>query len=577
MKRFQLLALIAIPLLAGVGCGGGGGDPVLADVGSKQIRVSDLKQAYQNMKPEDRPALVSTEDKQKFLDDLINKEVMEALAFEAYPELTERQSWRLKRFREKTLTDAVRKRLIRDEITITDAMKDKIYANMSRERKLEAMLIPDADAARYVRQKLDEGGDFQSLARDYSMQWVSHESAGDLGWKSPGVFPYDVDVQAWEVPVGTTLGPIEQPMGSYIVRVLDERPKAVQGSRADMDGILEQTILEPLYMNRQKAVQDSLRAAADPYYSAEAKALLTMKYLWEPPEERRGDPMAVLDAQRVVPTFTDEEKKTVIVDFKTAPDWTAADFAERLSWYPAGLWPRGQSEDQLVECLDMMVRDYLYLKAAQDLGLQNEDFERKVDNQSRQMRVTFYYYNDVMEKFTPTQDEIDEYYQSHRDNFRAPESYKVAFFAGKDKALIQNLHDDLVAGMAFADIRKKYEARDPDVVTVGESEWIYTGQDVVRDDLVGTLKEGGVSDPVTRSDVSMIYKLIARRPPRQLTYEEAKDTVDQQAKTAIVDQKLTAVLQEKREKLGVKVHDKALAKVEFPEAKAGPVPAPAQS
>lgn len=573
MTRCQRLLLFAIPVLAGIGCGKGSDDPVLADVGSKQVRVSDMKLAYENMKPTDRPALATLEDKKQFLDDLINKQVMEVIAFQKYPDLTEPQTWRLKRFREKTLTDEVRQRLIKNEVVVTDAMKDTLYANMSRQRKLMGMLIPDPDAARYVRKKLDEGASFESLARDYSMQWVSKESAGDMGWTDAGTLPYPVDVRVWSAPVGSTIGPFDEPMGSYIIRVVDERPNEVKGSRADLDGALQQKIMEPLYMNRQKAVQDSLKQAADPYYPAEAKALLTMKYFWEPPEEKRGDPMAVLDAQRVVPTFTDSESKIVVVDFKNAPDWTAKEFSDRLSWYPGGLWPRGQSEDQLMDCLNMMVRDYLYLKAAKDMGMENEDLERKIDSMSRQMRVTYYYYNDVMAKYAPKQAEIDDYFQTHRDDFRAPESYKVAFFADKNKQLIENLHKDLVGGMSFADIRKKYEPQDKDLVTIGESEWIYTGQDVVRDDLISTLKEGGVSDPVTRSDVTMIYKLIARRPSRQLTYQEAKETVDKQAKAAIVDKKLTDFLNEQRDKMGVKIHEKALADVEMPSEEAAPAKA----
>jgi foldase protein PrsA len=570
MKRFQLLALFAVPVLAGVGCGGGGDDPVLAEVGSKQIRASDMTESYTTMKAEDRPAVATVEDKQKFLDDLINKEVMEILAFEAYPELTEPQTWRLKRYRDRELTDAVRAKLIRGQLKITDAMKDRLYANMSRQRNLNAMLILDPDAAHYVRQKLDEGADFGALARDYSMQWVSHTNKGDIGWAGPGTLPYPVDTAVWAAPVGSLVGPIKMPLGSYLIKVEDERPAKRDGTREQLDKLLEQKILEPLYLNRQKAVQDSLMAAADPYFPAEGKALLNLKYYWEPPPGQEDNQFAKLDADRVVPTFTAAEETVKVAEFKNAPDWTAKDFAERLTWVPGGLWPTGESEENLMEAMTILVRSFLYQKAAEDLGFDNADFAKTIEKRKREMRVTYFYYNDVERKFAPTDAQVDSFYQANREKYRAPASYKLAVFGSKDQSIAPAVSKDWKAGMDFEAIRAKYQKRASDLVAVGETDWLFEGQDPVRDDLVAPLKEGGVSDPFVRSDIGMVCKLIARRPPRYLTLVEVKDDVAKDAKSQLVDQQLSAMLDAKRKEVGVKINEKALAALNLSPASSAP-------
>src|SRR6185436_688172 len=126
MRRSRItFAAIALAMVM-AGCGQGK-DPVLAKVGKDAIRVSDFRNAYLAIKPQERPPLASLKDKQQFLDDLVSKSVMEHLAFEKYPELTDRQQWRLVRFREKELTDAVRKRLIRNGVSVTPAMKDWLF------------------------------------------------------------------------------------------------------------------------------------------------------------------------------------------------------------------------------------------------------------------------------------------------------------------------------------------------------------------------------------------------------------------------------------------------------------------
>ncbi len=562
MSRLSIVSILMVFTFIFAACGGGGDDAVLAEVGSTVITVGDFTEAYINMKPEDRPAIAAIEDREKFLDDLINKEVMELCAFEAYPELVERQTWRLKRFRDKTLTDLAKALLIKDYLKITTEMKDRTYENMKRELNLLAMLVTDPDAAEYVKKQLDSGADFGTLSRDHSSQWATGKTHGDLGWTKVGKFPYGIDIAVWEAEIGSTVGPLKTSRGSYIVRILDERPAEPEGTREDLDALIHQNILEPIYLNRQKEVQDSLRAASDPYISSEAKALITMKYYWEIPEDQADNPMAVLDANRIVPTFTAEEAATIVVDFKGEGDWSAAEFAERLSWYPAGLWPRGQDDKQLADCIKMMLRDYLYIKAAKDLGFADEDFERKVENMSHEMRVTYFYYNNLMPGFEPEQAEIDSFFQANRESYRAPQSYKVGFFGARDKELIDDLYLDWKAGMAFLDLREKYEALNPELVAMGESEWLYVGEDVIRDEIIDPLKEGGICEPITRSDVTMIFKLVARRSERLFSYGEIKETVVSDAKTVISDVKLATYLAERRGDFTVKINHKALEKMQ---------------
>jgi peptidyl-prolyl cis-trans isomerase C len=565
MVRHRLAPFAVLFLLAALaGCGRGGKDPLLAKVGNEEIHASQFTDAYLALTPDKRPPLATLDDKRKFLDDLVNKQVMEQLALEKYPDITDAQKHRLERTRRRDLENKAKDLLISKQIKITTAMKDTLYENMKRERLLKGMLIIDPDAAQYVKKQLDEGADFGTLARDYSMQWVSHTNKGDIGWVSPGTLPYPVDVAAWKAPVGSLVGPFNLPMGSYLIKVMDERPAHPSGTREQMDKLLREKILEPLYLNRQKGVQDSLLAAADPYYPAEGKALLNLKYYWEPPPGQEDNQFAKLDADRVVPTFTAAEETVKVAVFKNAPAWTAKDFAERLTWIPPGLWPTGESEENLMDAMTILVRSFLYRKAAEDLGLDTPEFAKSIEARKREMRVTYFYYNDVQKQFAPTDAQVDSFYQANREKYRAPGSYKLAVFGSRDQSVAPDVNKDWKAGMDFEAIRAKYQKRASDLVAVGETEWLYEGADPVRDDLVAPLKEGGVSDPFVRSDIGMVCKLIARRPPRYLTLAEVKDDVSKDAKAELVDAQLSRLLDAKRKELGVTINEKALASLTPP-------------
>ena len=569
MKRVLVPAVTALFLLVILaGCGGGSKDPVLATVGSRTIKASDFLEAYTKTPAKDRPDLSTLEAKKQFLRDLINRDIMEQAAFAKYPELLEPQTWRLKRFKDSQTTTLVRRRLIRDPIHITEEMKDQLYENMKRERHLMAMVINDEGLAQHVWKELDQGKDFSALVQDYSVYWTKNDPPGDVGWKKAGWLLWPFDKQVWDAPIGSTLGPDREAMGWYIVRVLDERPSGETRSREEMDKYLQQRLLEPLYMYRQRVVLDSLRAAADPYFPEEGKALIMSKYFWEPDPDQVNNPYARLDAKRHSPELTAAEDTIVVIGFhnKDIPNWTAKEFVQRLEWYPSGIWPTGQSESELQELYDIMVRDFLWLKAADDLGYSKDpDLLARFEKKAREMRVTYFYYKDIMGGFHLKPEEIQAWFQEHRDRYKAPPSAKLSFFASSRKKMMENLARDWRGGMSFLDLRKKYAKQDPKLISMGETPWIFTGTDPVFDEKIATLPEGAVSDPITRADTTRVYKVIAKRDTILLAYEEIKAQVDKDAKTALGDKYFQDFLEKQKKTYPVKVNEDALRRLTIPD------------
>ncbi len=224
------------------------------------------------------------------------------------------------------------------------------------------------------------------------------------------------------------------------------------------------------------------------------------------------------------PEMTAEEESTVVVVFKGVPNWNLREFASRLEWYASGLWPTGQVEGEVDEILDMMVRDYLVLKAADDLGLTKDpNFLKRLSNREREMKVTYFYYNDIMKNVNPTQEDIEAWFADHRENYKLPPSYKVSFFTSKDKGLIERLAADWKSGSSFGDLQKKYGPKDAAMEAMGETPWVYQGRDPVIDEMVAPLQDGEVSAPMTRADMTMVLKLVSRQGERIPAYEELKE------------------------------------------------------
>jgi hypothetical protein len=238
------------------------------------------------------------------------------------------------------------------------------------------------------------------------------------------------------------------------------------------------------------------------------------------------------------------------------------EFASRLEWYASGLWPTCQVEGEVDELLDMMVRDYLIIKAAEDLGFTKDpNFVKRLENREKEMKVTYFYYNDIMKNVAPTQEDIEAWFAEHRESYKFPPSYKVSYFMSKDKGLIEQLAADWRSGKSFGELQKKYGPKDAAMEAMGETPWVYQGRDPVIDELVAPLKDGEVSAPMTRADQTVVLQLVTRQGERIPAYQEVKERVDQDAKTSIGDKALNDFLKEQEKKFRVKVNEKAMAKL----------------
>jgi len=103
--------------------------------------------------------------------------------------------------------------------------REKIESKVPTEAeqvKLSAIRLEDDVTATEVRTKLDGGGDFSALAKEYSKDENSKDKGGDIGWVSRGVFP-ELDEAAFSLPVGNTSQPIATPGGYFIIMVTEKK------------------------------------------------------------------------------------------------------------------------------------------------------------------------------------------------------------------------------------------------------------------------------------------------------------------------------------------------------------------
>lgn len=85
------------------------------------------------------------------------------------------------------------------------------------------------ESIRDIYQQLQDGADFDALAREYSDDPVSGSDGGNLGWVSPGQMVPEFEQAMMQADVGELQGPFRSQFGWHILEVQDRRQQDVSG------------------------------------------------------------------------------------------------------------------------------------------------------------------------------------------------------------------------------------------------------------------------------------------------------------------------------------------------------------
>lgn len=110
---------------------------------------------------------------------------------------------------------------------------------------LAYIVVPEADA-QGILERLQAGESFEALAREVSLDPVSAQHGGRIGWIKPGQILPEVEERAFALEPGRLEGPITTAAGSFLVKVLERKePRVIPYASA------RATVLKRLTEQRQ--------------------------------------------------------------------------------------------------------------------------------------------------------------------------------------------------------------------------------------------------------------------------------------------------------------------------------------
>lgn len=104
--------------------------------------------------------------------------------------------------------------------TVTD--KD-VKDNHKPEMKVSHILVKDEKTAKEVKEKINNGEDFTTLAKQYSEDTGSKEQGGEIAGFAPGQTVKEFEEATYKLDAGQVSEPIKTSYGYHIIKVTDKK------------------------------------------------------------------------------------------------------------------------------------------------------------------------------------------------------------------------------------------------------------------------------------------------------------------------------------------------------------------
>ena len=266
-----------------------------------------------------------------------------------------------------------------------------------------------------------------------------------------------------------------------------------------------------------------------------------------------------------VTSTADTEKNSEDIETNLPPETILATFGDKTITLGEfnELWEQ-VPEDYKLQLDKSMVLDQMISEALliQEAKVKNFEEDEKVAEQikksTEQILVQALIQKDILDKVQVSDEEVEKYYETNKDNFTEKEQVHLFNILVKTEEEAQVILEQLKAGEDFGEIAKT-KSTGPSAAQGGDMGFISKGSTIPEiDEAVFALNIGELTD-IIKSDYGFhILKVTEKKPESIKTLEKVKDEIMQTLLPEKQKDAFDNLLTELKSKVEIKIDNEAL-------------------
>lgn len=244
--------------------------PYLAKVGDAQITQADFEREFKNLPDFVQNMLQGKSGKEKFLDELIKKEMLHQEALKRGLDKDSEYLKKVEDFKKINLVTLLLEKEMESKGKVSDKEVREYYEKHKGDFtpviqiRASHILVKTGGEARKIAERIKKGEDFAEIAKKSSLDAASANTGGDLGFFSRGQMVPEFESAAIKLKPGEISEPVKTKFGYHIIKVTDKK----MGQAIELDKVKD-IISRRLSAERQKEVFDSYIGGLKKKYKVE--------------------------------------------------------------------------------------------------------------------------------------------------------------------------------------------------------------------------------------------------------------------------------------------------------------------
>jgi parvulin-like peptidyl-prolyl isomerase len=537
-ERRNKVKKVAVVLIAGLlvltsfySCGSQKEEKIVAKVGDRAITADDMQKQWADAS---RMIIqgVSELDRKK---DIVNRMIGDQVVIlEAYKEGIDKEveaDTSFAKQKDAILLTVLYKKEIADKTQVSESEMKQEYEKGNEEVHAWHILVGTKEEADKIYESLKNGADFAQLAKEKSIDPTAKDNAGDLGFFRWGKMVPEFQEAAFKLKEGEISRPVKTSYGWHIIKVVEKRKvdqppyeQAKMSLQARLDQVKKQQRITEYFEQLKKKVGLKI--------DDKALDLVMSKKEETPPDtlglRQGGD---VLDLN----SFTPEEQNMTLFTYKGG-EVTVGMFVQQFNEIPPPYRPRLSDKEKIGEiAFQTQVRNLLTQEAQKENLEKTKDFEKEWKNLMEKEMVNRMRGEVILKGVGLSDEEIQSYYDMHKDRFTVQPQVKVREILVKTKDEAEAVLQQLKKGADFAGLASEKTIRTYAKDSGGDLGSFTRPRYPELFDAAMGINKGSLAGPIKIMDRQLgeayaVIKLEDKTEEKVQPLEEVKDRVIQMAR-----------------------------------------------